>query len=414
MKMISAFLLVALLLSPCAGQTYSLAIPDVEALPGREALPVPVQGTFPAEVHGYQVSVVYDTNGLDLVELTLRGTALEGQPIESFLYWWDPAVGKAWAQVLVDTVAPLEGLPPATDQPLLALVFDVETMLLPGESYGITFRDGVGNPPRENLYYDGDQEIVPTTTDGSVTITNDNFLVAQDQTIIAGEKDVVLPFVAINTHPLMGFSMVARFDPAVLTMTDMHVQDTITEAVGAEFVDPIIRNDEGYFILGVLLDVTPPFEDQRIPATGLDLVIAKGVVDVREDTLADETEIVFTDELGDPPISNVFVIDSQSIRPRTVDGVLTVLHELLFVRGDANGDGRVNIADPVAIVYRVFRGTPLWCEDAGDTDDNGRLLVNDPVYLLQYLFLQGPLPPAPFPTEGRDPTADSLDCWSKP
>jgi len=405
-------LLAATLVSPCAGQGYSLSIPQIEGLPGRAGLPVPVLGTFPAAVHGYQLSIAYDTKGIDLVELTLRGSALEGKPIESFLYWWDPAAGRAWAQILIDTVPPLQGLGPATDLPLLNLIFDVESMLLPGETYGVGFLDGVGNPPRRNLFFDGDQEIVPTTANGVVTVTNDNFLIAQNQTLVAGDQDVELPFIAINTHPLMGFSMVARFDPAVLLLKDIHVRDTITEAMEAEFVNPIIRNDAGYFIFAVLLDVTPPFEDQRIPATGLDLVIAKGVADVREETLADETRIAFEDGLGAPPISNVFVIDSQSIRPRTMDGILTIRHALLFVRGDANGDGRVNIADPVMIVFRVFRGTPLWCEDAADTDDDGRLRVNDPVYLLQYLFLHGPKPPLPFPAIGRDPTEDKLDCWS--
>jgi len=82
-----------------------------------------------------------------------------------------------------------------------------------------------------------------------------------------------------------------------------------------------------------------------------------------------------------------------------------------FLRGDATGDGRVNIADPVAIVFRIFRNTPLGCEDAGDPDDDGRLSLSDPIYILAYLFTHGPAPRPPFPGCGADPTPDDgLSC----
>ena len=90
--------------------------------------------------------------------------------------------------------------------------------------------------------------------------------------------------------------------------------------------------------------------------------------------------------------------------------VIVTSTERSFVRGDANGDQRVNISDPITVLGHLFFGDLLSCEDADDVDDNGSLEVTDAVVLLTHLFQAGAPPLAPYPDPGRDPTADSLDC----
>jgi hypothetical protein len=66
-----------------------------------------------------------------------------------------------------------------------------------------------------------------------------------------------------------------------------------------------------------------------------------------------------------------------------------------FIRGDANGDGRVEISDPVAVMGKLFLGNPTpLCQDGADADDDGVLSVTDLIYLLSHLFLGGLAPPA--------------------
>ena len=78
-----------------------------------------------------------------------------------------------------------------------------------------------------------------------------------------------------------------------------------------------------------------------------------------------------------------------------------VPRDIPFVRGDANSDGAVNIADSVFVLAFLFSGgTAPRCEDAADFDDDGTLTITDPVYLLGYLFSGGPVPPRPFPQCG--------------
>jgi hypothetical protein len=83
----------------------------------------------------------------------------------------------------------------------------------------------------------------------------------------------------------------------------------------------------------------------------------------------------------------------------------------IFLRGDANRDNRLSIADMTAILAILFQGRPKpACQDRLDANDDGAVNVSDPLYLGQSLFQHGPPPPPPFPRGGFDPTEDSLPC----
>ncbi|MBI4586350.1 MAG: CotH kinase family protein, partial [Planctomycetes bacterium] len=81
-----------------------------------------------------------------------------------------------------------------------------------------------------------------------------------------------------------------------------------------------------------------------------------------------------------------------------------------FLRGDANLNGGLEIADAVRLLLHLFRGAALGCEDAADADDNEAIEIADAVRLLTYLFADGDAPPAPFPLKGQDPSGAALTC----
>jgi hypothetical protein len=84
---------------------------------------------------------------------------------------------------------------------------------------------------------------------------------------------------------------------------------------------------------------------------------------------------------------------------------------LAFLRGDANRNGTVDIADAIATLWSLFGdGTPLPCADAADSDDDGAVELDDAVFTLVSLFRKGPATPAPSWMPGRDPTPDALAC----
>jgi hypothetical protein len=86
-----------------------------------------------------------------------------------------------------------------------------------------------------------------------------------------------------------------------------------------------------------------------------------------------------------------------------------------FVRGDANGDGPVDLADAISILGYLFADeSPPPCIDAADANDDGRFDVSDVVQMLRHLFGAGVVLPPPAGACGDDTTVDSLGCEAYP
>jgi ELWxxDGT repeat protein len=84
----------------------------------------------------------------------------------------------------------------------------------------------------------------------------------------------------------------------------------------------------------------------------------------------------------------------------------------LFVRGETNADGEVDLSDAVATLKYLFTGgTTPGCLDAADADDNDVVDMSDAIRLLKYLFGGLAPPPAPFPDCSSEPDPDDgLSC----
>ncbi len=94
----------------------------------------------------------------------------------------------------------------------------------------------------------------------------------------------------------------------------------------------------------------------------------------------------------------------------------------LFRRGDVDGNGMLEMTDPINVLLYQFQGLfiPV-CLDAADFDDNGKVEITDAISSLSHQFL-GTVPPA-LPgksTCGLDPTPDApeeggdLGCLEPP
>jgi hypothetical protein len=96
-----------------------------------------------------------------------------------------------------------------------------------------------------------------------------------------------------------------------------------------------------------------------------------------------------------------------------LDGLALAIHPAAdFLRGDSNGDGRVDLSDGIhALAYLFAGGLAPDCIDATDVDDSGSLEISDAIYLVSFLYLGGSAPPQPGPSQpGPDPTPDGLSC----
>ena len=115
------------------------------------------------------------------------------------------------------------------------------------------------------------------------------------------------------------------------------------------------------------------------------------------------------------PDGVIKAVDGASFDATTEDGAVNfiALTDIPFVRGDANDDGRVNVADAVTILAaKLIGGATLVCEAAGDANGDETANMADAIYVLQYRFLHGPVPAEPFPLCGIDAGADCAEFAS--
>jgi len=129
------------------------------------------------------------------------------------------------------------------------------------------------------------------------------------------------------------------------------------EALGGEFVVEILANHQG----GQCLDVVVPY--------------------------------AFDADLGVPDAGGyrVTIVDPQE----TSSLEFEVMAVRLLLPGDANGDGSLDVADPVFILVFLFAaGAPPPCENTANADGEDDINVTDAVFILNFLFASGP---SPFP-----------------
>jgi hypothetical protein len=153
---------------------------------------------------------------------------------------------------------------------------------------------------------------------------------------------------------------------------------------------------------------------------GQDVPVLDFEFDVSPEASSGSTELVFQDGArgSGGPTRNKLIVDGEDITPEVassfifLNGRVNIVPDVvLFQRGDANGDGAVDISDPQATFNFLFLGhDQLPCLDAADADDNGSLNITDPIRTLYHLFLGAPGLPAPSDSPGTDPTPDRLGC----
>ncbi len=84
--------------------------------------------------------------------------------------------------------------------------------------------------------------------------------------------------------------------------------------------------------------------------------------------------------------------------------------EGLFIRGDVNGDGKIELTDPISnLDYQFLGNFESTCLDALDFDDDGTISLSDPIGNLTYQFLGGIDAKLPGPGQcGVDTTPSNL------
>jgi hypothetical protein len=110
-------------------------------------------------------------------------------------------------------------------------------------------------------------------------------------------------------------------------------------------------------------------------------------------------------DAGDPESP----LDPDGTRPDIGVVFPDLVPRYVYVRGDSNHDGVIDISDAVRILVGLFVDPEaITCPDAADADDSGRVEITDALRLLRFLFQGFGGPVGPYPGYGVDWSADEL------
>jgi len=158
----------------------------------------------------------------------------------------------------------------------------------------------------------------------------------------------------------------------------------------------------------------------------IDTVQVRSKKEIAQGGASRKTTISFTDKLGgDRPLEVLIVVAGEGVVPDFTDKLeLTLLpkagpgDEPKFIRGDANNDARVDIADGIWIINTLFYGgAPTNCKPAADSNGDGKRDLSDAMFVFQHQLQPGatpstlfPAPPAPYPNCGTAAGVTLADC----
>ena len=333
---------------------------DVRASPEEGQVTVRFFVTNPIPLQGMQVALRIDPSMARIREFGVDGTATDAAQYDSFSYQRTLAGGETVAFIMFDIVPPFGFLFPAGgDQHFLTLTLD----LLPSAVSGSRIPVELGRLP-DRLF--GNPKLYCALDKGGYGVEG---IEIQDGSILVGDSPV--PEIAAARAEALepdGAGAVAVGGGGGIALT--------------------WRNGASYDSIRVERDGAPIAELPGDRESHLDPRPGPGAHRYRLIAVQGGVESF-------PAVT--------WSRPRGIPGT--------FVRGDADGDGRINLTDAVFVFRHLFQGgRQPECLDAADADDDGNLALPDPIAILLHLFLgQTPLP-LPGPEPWFDPSEDDLGC----
>lgn len=145
---------------------------------------------------------------------------------------------------------------------------------------------------------------------------------------------------------------------------------------------------------------------------GIVQICANLQIEVASISTQQQTPIQPQDPAGG--IAALIVTGAASIAASTSGAMISIEVPVPFIRGDANDNSLVNIADAVVILRRLFGiDSPGSCDAAEDADGDGGKDLGDAVRVLTFLFSGGVPPGAPFPLCAIAPDPLILPCTER-
>ena len=307
-------------------------------------------------------------------------------------------------------------LPPATGYEILDAEYTCAAFAPTIAS--LDFCDTIGDPPVALVIAEGGATIVPDSTPGEISAVGPaarefRFAATSSSAIYdpasgATATSTVLSILEEAASPgapnaVRGFTMKLEHNPIFVNAVDVTpsaAMSALNGGSGPELFLPTVTAD--YISVEVLTSNSSPIQY-------LDATVAIDIADVSYQSNA--ANLLFnpfgidTDLSWTPPLNALQRDNSVDVPAELSDvsfdgATISLVARSMFIRGDVNDNGNVDIADVSALLAFLFTGSTIGCDDAVDTNGSGDINLADAVTLLSYLFASGPLLPSPFPDCG--------------
>ncbi|MGE3163381.1 MAG: hypothetical protein AB7O52_00595 [Planctomycetota bacterium] len=424
----AAFVVGGLALTSSAfGQGYTFTAGSASGMVGSNVTAaVNLDNTTANNVQGWSFGVCHDAVAVTLVSAVSGSTAMtvNGGSMPSFeAINTAPAGGAGYTCGVVIDFFGVNSLAPGSGFELTVGMYTLNTE----GSSPLNLCGTLGNPMVETLVVVNGGSVVPTQVAGTlegqaappVVITFD----AGDATARFNAGGSVSPGVVVVTMTsvqagdptqaeVQGFSF-GLLDGSAVDLAEINLSGTVTAGTnggtGPDFFaaqTAAVGGDGG--TVGVVVSLSPPFD---VIAPGTDLPIANFVYEASATAVdGDSANLTFSDSLGNPAVALVAVVDGNTVVPSTVGGVVSVeeVVDVAYLRGDANSDGGIDIADGIWILNFLWQGGPASpCAASQDANGDGMGDTSDAMYIIFYQLLDGPAPVGNFP---NCDFADVADC----
>ena len=283
--------------------------------------------------------------------------------------------------------------------------------------------DVLGSPEVVTAIVVGGTDITPVVENKTLEIITASFTFSlptidleyrPDEPAVSFTVNASISEDANTPNQTQGFSMGISHDGSVITPTDVQPLGPLNDLNGGDGptffgvnLSPVGGDGLTVGVVYVALDDETIGFDVETEVLEISYDSVEAALDGNE--IGAASALSFTDSLGAPEVRNTVVISGFSEDVILVGGAVNFIPILQnpFIRGDCNDTGNVDITDGIFLLSQLFEVpvSMIPCDNACNA--NGQieagsvfLGVADAIYLFDYLFLDGPEPPAPFPDCG--------------
>lgn len=327
--------------------------------------------------------------------------------------------------VLVSTNTPIEELPAGVNQEIGVFTYTIAGV--PGDSTPLNFSGSLGAPAVPLVFSVAGVSETPVATAGSIDVWTPAI-----ENLVCTLIDPCTCETSVSWTNPIAYDTISVFVGGSLVTTTTGTSATLTLPAAMNSEICVMGTSGGVDAAQVCCMVDCPAIPPTAPVTGLLCDVDEAClatiswtnagtyagIDILVDGTLDHslsgTATMTTLTLPSFSSFNICIVpsDSCSIAAPPTCCTAECVEPPMFSRGDANGDGAIDISDAVITLGYLFLGDTNSCIKALDANDDGVANLLDPIYSLDYQFNQGAVPPAPFMTCGVDPTSDGLTCVS--